>query len=129
MKLNQLVISRQSTYRRFVTFFAFLALAVAFLAMFPQVASAALPTVTPPSGGSGGSGLFGTLQNYAYDGALLLALLMTTGGFIVVGSGALAKFHEARNRGEWGEFIMVVVIGVLLIVALIWLADKAVQIL
>lgn len=128
MKLNQFVISRQSNYRRFVAF-SLAAFVVALLTTFPQIASAALPTVTPPSGGSGGSGLFGTLQNYAYDGALLLALLMTTGGFIVVGSGALAKFHEARNRGEWGEFIMVVVIGVLLIVALIWLADKAVQIL
>lgn len=105
------------------------AYALVALAFLPHAALAALPTVTPPSAGGGGAGLLGTLQGYAAMAGLLLGLLIATSAFLVVGGGALGKFNEARKKNEWGDFAVVLVVGVLLIVAILWLANKAATIL
>lgn len=105
------------------------ACALVALAFLPHAALAALPTVAPPSAGGGGSGLLGTLQGYAAMAGLLLGLLIATAAFLVVGGGALGKFNEARKKNEWGDFAVVLVVGVLLIVAILWLANKAATIL
>lgn len=105
-----------------------LAVAVLALATLPQVALADLPTVEDPTSGGGGT-LYDTIQGYLADAAILLGLLLATAGFLVVAASALGKFREATKRGEWGEFATVLVVGVVLIVALIWLADKASDIL
>ncbi len=99
------------------------------LACLPQAALAALPTVQPPSAGSGGTGLFGTLQGYIAMAIILGGLVLAAGAFLVVGNGAVATFNEARERNQWGKFGAVVVVGVILIVAIIWLATQAATIL
>lgn len=104
------------------------AYAVLALLVLPQAALANMPTVAPPAGGGGG-GLLGTLQGYAAMAAVLLGLLIATSAFFVVGGGAIGKFNEARQRNEWGSFAVTLVIGVMLIVAILWLANKAVTIL
>lgn len=106
-----------------------IALATVALATLPQAAFADLPSIQQPTNGTGSGSLYDTIQGYAADGAVLLGLLLVTGGFLVVGGSALGKFNEARKRGEWGEFITVIVVGVILVVALIWLANKASDIL
>ncbi len=106
-------------------------LSLVFLAMatLPQVALADLPSIEQPSNGGGGGSLYDNIQGYLADAAVLLGLILTTAGFLVVAGSALGKFREATKRGEWGEFITVVVVGVVLVVILIWLANKAADIL
>lgn len=106
-------------------------LSFAFLAMatLPQVALADLPSIEQPQNGGGGGSLYDNIQGYFADAAVLLGLLLTTAGFLVVAGSALGKFREATKRGEWGEFATVIVVGVVLVVILIWLANKASDIL
>ena len=106
-----------------------LAVALLALATLPQVALADLPSIEQPSNGGGGGSLYDNIQGYLADAAVLLGLILTTAGFLVVAGSALGKFREATKRGEWGEFITVVVVGVVLVVILIWLANKAADIL
>lgn len=87
-----------------------------------------LPTVDAPSQGGGG-GLLSQLQGYLYDFGLVIGLVLCTVAFLMVGSSALASFKEARERETWGKFAVTVIIGVVLIVAVIWLATEASQIL
>lgn len=102
-----------------------LALVVSIPGLLPSAAFAALPTVAAPTSGSGGSGLMGTLQGYLAMAGILVGLTLATASFLVVGGGALGKFNEARQRGEWGDFAVTLIIGVILIVAVVWLANKA----
>lgn len=95
----------------------------------PQAALAALPTVSAPSAGTGGTGLMGTLQGYLAMAGILVGLTLATAAFLVVGGGALGKFNEARQRGEWGDFAVTLIVGVVLIVAVVWLANQAATIL
>ncbi|GAB3683825.1 TIGR03745 family integrating conjugative element membrane protein [Salinisphaera aquimarina] len=99
------------------------------LAILPQIALADLPSIEQPSNGGGGGSLYDNIQGYLADAAVLLGLILTTAGFLVVAGSALGKFREATKRGEWGEFATVVVVGVVLVVILIWLANKASDIL
>lgn len=87
-----------------------------------------LPALEAPSRGEGG-GLIETLQNYAFDFGILVGLIIAAVAFLVVANAAVATFNEARVRGEWSKFAIVVVVGVVLIVCIIWLATKAGEIL
>ncbi|MBR9881243.1 MAG: TIGR03745 family integrating conjugative element membrane protein [Gammaproteobacteria bacterium] len=93
-----------------------------------QAMAQGLPTMEAPSRGEGG-GLIETLQNYLYDFGALGGLILATVAFIIVAIASIATFNEARVRGEWSKFGVVVVVGVVLIVAIIWLATKAAEIL
>lgn len=102
--------------------------ALATAGLVPQVMAQGLPTMEAPSRGEG-SGLIETLQNYLYDFGALGGLILATVAFIIVAIASIATFNEARVRGEWSKFGVVVVVGVVLIVAIIWLATKAAEIL
>lgn len=91
-------------------------------------AGGSLPALEAPSRGTEG-GLIRTLQNYAFDFAILVGLIIATVAFYVVANAAVATFNEARVRGEWSKFAVVVVVGVVLIVCIIWLATRAAAIL
>lgn len=93
-----------------------------------QAMAQGLPTMDAPSRGEG-TGLVETLQNYLYDFGALGGLILATVAFIIVAIASIATFNEARVRGEWSKFGIVVVVGVVLIVAIIWLATKAAEIL
>ena len=86
-----------------------------------------LPAIEEPS--QGGDGLISTLQGYLYDFGALIGLVLCTVAFLMVGSSAVASFKEARERETWGKFAVTVIIGVVLIVAIIWLATEALPIL
>jgi integrating conjugative element membrane protein (TIGR03745 family) len=106
-----------------------LSLAFLTLATLPQAALADLPAIEPPTSGGGGDGLYDNIQGYAADAIILGGLLISAVGFLVVAGSAMGKFREATKRGEWGDFAIVVVVGVILLVLLIWLANKASEIL
>ncbi|WP_111748815.1 TIGR03745 family integrating conjugative element membrane protein [Salinisphaera orenii] len=100
----------------------------------PQAALAAgggsgLPSTTQPTNGGGGNGLLGTLHGYAADAVVLVGLLLAASAFIVVGYSAIGSFTAARQRNEWGTFGMTLVVGIALVIAIIWLANKATDIL
>ncbi|WP_111748591.1 TIGR03745 family integrating conjugative element membrane protein [Salinisphaera orenii] len=103
--------------------------------VLPQTALAAqgggqgLPTVQQPQNGGGSGSLLGTLHGYAADAVVLVGLLLAVSAFIVVGYSSIGSFTAARQRNEWGTFGMTLVVGVGLCIAIIWLANKASNIL
>src|SRR5690554_6567802 len=68
-----------------------------------------LPTMEAPSRGEG-DGLLTTLQNYLFDFGALGGLILATVAFLIVAIAAIATFNEARVRGEWSKFGVVVVV-------------------
>ena len=94
-----------------------------------QPALAALPQVEPPSSGGGG-GLMDTLKGHIQDGIVLIGLVLAAVAFIVVASAAVSTFHEVREgKAVWGKFAAIIVVGVVLVVAVIWLVGKSAEIL
>lgn len=88
-------------------------------------AYAALPQVEPPSSGGGG-GLMDTIKGYLNDGIVIGGLVVAAVAFIVVAIAAVSTFNEVRDeKAGWGKFGAIVVVGVVLIVAVVWLAGKA----
>lgn len=88
-------------------------------------AYAALPQVEPPSSGGGG-GLMDTLKGYINDGIVIGGLVAAAVAFIVVAQAAISTFNEVRDeKAGWGKFGAIVVVGVVLIVAVVWLAGKS----
>ncbi len=93
-----------------------------------QAVAQGLPTMDAPTQ-TGSGGLVSTLQGYLFDFAALIGLIVCVVAFMVVASSGIASFKEARERETWGKFAVTVVIGVVLIVAVIWLATEAAPIL
>jgi len=105
----------------------------AYLLLFSLLSSpalaAGLPKMEDPSRGQG-KGIFETMKNYLYDGAIFGGLLISTVSFMVVAWYAVSVFTEVqRGKKTWADFGMVVMVGVLLVVACIWLLTKAAEIL
>ncbi|HEY3986742.1 TIGR03745 family integrating conjugative element membrane protein [Cedecea sp.] len=93
-----------------------------------QPALAGLPSVEPPS--SGGGGLMNTLKGYLQDGLVILGLVAAAAAFLVVANAAITTFHEVREgKSNWGKFGAIIVVGVVLLVAVIWLVGKSAEIL
>lgn len=93
-----------------------------------NVIAAGIPTMEAPSKGEG-QGFFGTIKNYAFDFVTLIVLGLCAWGLIKVAYAALETYGEVRNKkASWGEFGGIVMVGVILIVAVIWLGTKAVDI-
>lgn len=108
---------------------ACVALATSLVYAAAQPALAALPTVEPPSSGGGG-GLMDTLKGYLQDGIVLVGLVMAAVAFIVVANAAVSTFHEVREgKAVWAKFGAIVVVGIVLVVAVIWLVGKSAEIL
>ncbi|OLU25506.1 integrating conjugative element membrane protein [Pseudomonas sp. PA15(2017)] len=104
-------------------------LVLALLAAAPAWSCAALPTPDAPSRGQG-SGFLQLLQNYAYDIAVVAALGISAVAFIVVSMNVVQKFNEVTTKkATWTEFFILVLIGGGLLIIVIWLANKAVEIL
>jgi integrating conjugative element membrane protein (TIGR03745 family) len=90
---------------------------------------AALPAVDAPTRGAGG-GILTTLQNYGFDIVMLIGLILVAALFIGVAYHAYVK-DSLINQGKatWGEFGLVVAVGVALLVLGIWLVTKATEVL
>ncbi len=91
-------------------------------------AYADLPPVESPSTGGGG-GLFNSMKGYIRDGATLGGLVIAVIAFIVVANAAISCFHHVRQgKATWTEFGAFIIVGVVLLVAVIWLLTKAADI-
>jgi len=92
-------------------------------------AYAALPQMEAPSRGEG-TNIIQTMQNYAFDGAALIGLLISAAAFCGVAYHAYGTFAEVQTgKKTWGQFGLTCTVGALLLVLSIWLLTKAAGIL
>ncbi|WP_425272369.1 TIGR03745 family integrating conjugative element membrane protein [Serratia oryzae] len=86
---------------------------------------AALPTVEGPKT-STDSSFYGQISGYLNDGIVLGGLILAAVALLVVANSIIATFAEVQQgRSTWAKFGMLVVVGIVLVVAVIWLATKA----
>lgn len=99
------------------------------LCLSPVSAFAALPAAQAPTRGAGTSYLQ-TFQNYAFDGFMLLGLLLCAFGIVMVGRHALGVYHEIHmGKAKWADLGSTAIVGVCLIGVVIYLATQATNIL
>ena len=92
-------------------------------------ALADLPSIEQPTTGGGG-GTYNTMMGYAKMAGLALGLLICTSAFLAVAHAIITSFHDIRKgKGSWTEFLLYSVVGIILILAVIYLATKASDIL
>ncbi|MDO5055642.1 MAG: TIGR03745 family integrating conjugative element membrane protein [Pasteurella oralis] len=90
--------------------------------------AAGIPKMEAPSKGEG-SGFFETIKNYFYDGVTLIVLGLCSWALIKVAYAAMETFGEVRaKKSSWGELAAIVMVGVILVIAVIWLGVKAVDV-
>ena len=98
-------------------------------AMAAKPALADLPPVEGPSSSGTGTGLMGTLSGHLQDGLVLGGLVVCGFAFFKVAEASLVTFGEVRNdRATWTKFGSIVVVGVVMLVAVIWLLGKSAEI-
>ncbi|WP_416380164.1 MULTISPECIES: TIGR03745 family integrating conjugative element membrane protein [unclassified Gilliamella] len=91
--------------------------------------AAGLPQMEDPSRGRG-NGIWQTIQNYAYDAVMLVALLVISCMFIGVCYHAYVVYAEIQqNKKTWGQFGLTVAVGAILLVIGIWLLTEGTGIL
>ncbi|PUA42073.1 TIGR03745 family integrating conjugative element membrane protein [Pseudomonas protegens] len=94
---------------------------------FPVLA--ALPQAQPPSRGEGAN-LMKTMQNYAYDGFLLLGLIICAVVFSGVAWHAFGTYHEIQvGKKKWMDLGATAAVGIAILGVAIFLVTKAVGIL
>ncbi|EKN3342817.1 TIGR03745 family integrating conjugative element membrane protein [Yersinia enterocolitica] len=88
-------------------------------------AQAGLPAVEGPKT-SADSSFYGQISGYLNDGIVLGGLILSAVALLVVANAIIATFSEVQQgRSTWAKFGMLVVVGIVLVVAVIWLATKA----
>lgn len=108
-------------FRRFISY-------LFYIGLLCQPSFAALPTPEAPQS-SGGSGLLGQMKGYLQDFIVLAGLVVAAIMFINVAIAAGHTFVEVRNeRASWTKFGSIVLVGVVLLVAVIWLLGKSASI-
>ncbi|HFO1254939.1 TPA: TIGR03745 family integrating conjugative element membrane protein [Pseudomonas aeruginosa] len=91
----------------------------------PGVALAALPKPEAPSRGEG-SGIMQTIQNFGYDGAMLLALLICAAVFLGGAWHTYGTYHAIHDgKKKWSDLGAGVAVGVGLLILIIYLVTKA----
>ncbi|PHM64155.1 integrating conjugative element membrane protein [Xenorhabdus stockiae] len=93
-----------------------------------ESAWADLPSIEPPSSGGRG-GLMGQVKGYAQDGIVIGGLILSAVAFFKVASAAVETFSEVRDgKATWTQFGSIIVVGIVLLVAVIWLLAKSANI-
>ena len=71
----------------------------------------------------------GQIKGYLQDGVVIGGLVVAAIAFINVAIAAVHTFTEVRNeRATWTKFGSIIVVGVVLLVAVIWLLGKSAEI-
>nr|WP_261641092.1 TIGR03745 family integrating conjugative element membrane protein [Erwinia mallotivora] len=96
--------------------------------LFAGRALADLPAVEQPTTGGGG-GTYPTIMGYIKMGGVALGLIVSVGAFLAVAHAVITSFHDIRKgKAAWTEFLIYLVVGILLILVVIYLANKAADI-
>lgn len=120
--LSRVSVKAKSAYARLITAGLLSAFAAA-----PAMAD--LPQVEGPTSGGAGNGLMGTLSGHVHDGLVLGGLVLCGFAFFKVAEASLVTFGEVRNdRASWTKFGSIVVVGIVLLVAVIWLLGKSAEV-
>jgi integrating conjugative element membrane protein (TIGR03745 family) len=100
------------------------------LGLFAGAAMAVLPTAVAPAAGVSPGDYIAIMHQYWASGVAFLVLLAGAFAFFAVGGGAVAKFNEYRvGRAEAGDLMIYAVIGVVILVAVVYLLTQASSIL
>ncbi len=92
-------------------------------------AAAALPQAEPPTRGNGVN-IIQTMQNYGYDGAMLLGLVLLVVMFLGTAWHAFGVYHEIHEgKKKWRDLGSTAVVGVGIVAVGIYFVTKATAIL
>lgn len=95
------------------------------IVLLPGLAVAALPGAQAPTRGEGTSWLQ-TIQNYGYDGFMLLGLFLLGGMMVGVASHAYGVYHDIHEgKKKWRDLGLTAVVGICLIGVGIFMVTKA----
>lgn len=95
--------------------------------LFGSQAFAAMPELEDPSQGKQ-KGIMANMQAYIYDGFVFGGLLVVGAILFVAAKNAIVEYNNIGDgKGSWAKLATLVVIGVALIVACIWLATLAAE--
>ncbi|MBK1734887.1 TIGR03745 family integrating conjugative element membrane protein [Halorhodospira abdelmalekii] len=89
-----------------------------------------LPSPAEPEHGHGQADedWLATMEGYLFDGAVVLATVVSIAGFVWVAWAGLTKFNEARNgRAEWGEVGLLGIAGGALLLVITFLLTTATE--
>lgn len=91
--------------------------------------SAALPKMEAPSRGEG-TGIMATIQNMGFDGFTLAGLFIAAAAFLIVAYVLVEGLLDVRSgKKKMGDLTGLALFGIILIVIILWLINKAVNIL
>ena len=94
------------------------------LSTVPMLANAALPGAQAPTRGEG-TNMMQTMQNYAYDGFMLLGLVIVGAAMCGVAYHAYGTYHEIHDgKKKWRDLGLTAVVGVCLIGVAVYLVTK-----
>ena len=95
------------------------------MGLHPIIAAAALPGAQAPTRGEGSSWLQ-TIQNYGYDGFMLIGLFLLGGMMVGVASHAYGVYHDIHEgKKKWRDLGLTAVVGICLIGVGIFMVTKA----
>jgi len=103
--------------------------AVAGIIGLPQLATAGLPQAQAPSRGEG-SNILQTIQNWGFDGFMLIGLVVVGVMFLGVAWHAFGVYHEIHDgKKKWRDLGATATVGVGILGVGIFLITKATDIL
>lgn len=95
------------------------------MGLHPIIAAAALPGAQAPTRGEGTSWLQ-TIQNYGYDGFMLIGLFLLGAMMVGVASHAYGVYHDIHEgKKKWRDLGLTAVVGICLIGVGIFMVTKA----
>lgn len=99
------------------------------MGLYPLIASAALPGTQAPTRGEGKSWLQ-TMQNYGYDGFMLIGLILVGAMMVGVATHAYGVYHDIHEgKKKWRDLGLTAVVGVCLIGIGLFMVTKATSVL
>lgn len=114
---------------KFNRFKSFLVTITSALTTTPMMVHAALPAAQAPSRGEG-TNMMQTIQNFGYDGFMLIGLVVLGGMMVGVAHHAYGTYHDIHEgRKKWRDLGLTAVVGVCLIAVGIFLVTKATNVL